>query len=103
MRFGSAALATERVDRKLAAILVADVAGYSRLMGTNEEGTHERLKAHFRQLMIRNSTSTAAGSSRTLVTASSQNFRAWSTRFGVLPRSSARWSTVKPKWSRTGG
>jgi adenylate cyclase len=35
---------------RLAAILAADVAGYSRLMGADEEGTHERLKAHFRQL-----------------------------------------------------
>jgi len=31
------------VERKLAAILAADVAGYSRLMGSDEEGTHERL------------------------------------------------------------
>ena len=37
--------------RRLAAILAADVAGYSRLMGANEEGTHERLKAHFGQLV----------------------------------------------------
>ena len=37
--------------RRLAAILAADVAGYSRLMGTNEEGTHERLKAHLAQLV----------------------------------------------------
>jgi adenylate cyclase len=51
MRFGSAALATERVERRLAAILAADVVGYSRLMGADEEGTHERLKAHFRQLI----------------------------------------------------
>ena len=29
--------------RKLTAILAADVAGYSRLMGADEEGTHERL------------------------------------------------------------
>ena len=34
--------------RRLAAILAADVAGYSRLMGADEEGTHERLKAHLR-------------------------------------------------------
>jgi class 3 adenylate cyclase len=32
--------------RRLTAILAADVAGYSRLMGADEEGTHERLKAH---------------------------------------------------------
>ena len=35
--------------RRLAAILAADVAGYSRLMGVDEEGTLERLKAHRRQ------------------------------------------------------
>jgi TolB-like protein/class 3 adenylate cyclase len=37
--------------RRLAAILAADVAGYSRLMGEDEEGTHERLQAHFGQLV----------------------------------------------------
>jgi len=37
--------------RRLTAILAADVAGYSRLMGANEEGTHERLKAHLRELV----------------------------------------------------
>jgi len=37
--------------RRLAAILAADVAGYSRLMGQDEEGTHERLKAHFGELV----------------------------------------------------
>jgi class 3 adenylate cyclase len=36
---------------RLAAILAADVAGYSRLMGADEEGTHERLKTHLRQLI----------------------------------------------------
>jgi adenylate cyclase len=37
--------------RRLAAILAADVAGYSRLMGAEEEGTHERLKAVRRELI----------------------------------------------------
>ena len=37
--------------RRLAAILAADVAGYSRLMGADEEGTHERLRAHLRELV----------------------------------------------------
>jgi adenylate cyclase len=41
----------QSVERRLAAILAADVAGYSRLMGADEEGTHERLKAHFRELV----------------------------------------------------
>ena len=40
-----------RVERRLAAILAVDVAGYSRLIGADEEGTHERLKAHFAELV----------------------------------------------------
>jgi adenylate cyclase len=36
--------------RRLTAILAADVAGYSRLMGADEEGTHERLRANIGQL-----------------------------------------------------
>jgi len=37
--------------RRLAAVLAADVAGYSRLMGRNEEGTLEQLMAHRRALV----------------------------------------------------
>jgi adenylate cyclase len=37
--------------RRLTAILAADVAGYSRLMGADEEGPHERVKAHLGQLV----------------------------------------------------
>ena len=37
--------------RRLTAILAADVAGYSRLMGADEERTHERLQAHLRELV----------------------------------------------------
>jgi adenylate cyclase len=37
--------------RRLAAILAADVAGCSRLMGEDEEGTHERLRAHLSELV----------------------------------------------------
>src|SRR5215831_11191747 len=40
-----------RVERRLAAILAADVAGYSRLMGADEEGTLARLKAHRSELI----------------------------------------------------
>src|SRR5712691_10476677 len=38
------ALASERVERRLTAILAADVVGYSRLTGIDEEGTHVQLK-----------------------------------------------------------
>ena len=42
---------TERVERRLAAILAADVAGYSRLMGADEGATLRQLKAHRRALV----------------------------------------------------
>jgi TolB-like protein/class 3 adenylate cyclase len=41
----------QRVERKLAAVLVADVAGYSRLMELDEEGTHRRLSVLQRELI----------------------------------------------------
>jgi class 3 adenylate cyclase/pimeloyl-ACP methyl ester carboxylesterase len=41
----------ERVERRLAAILAADVAGYSRLMGVDEEGTLAALKGHRREVL----------------------------------------------------
>ena len=44
-------MATTTATRRLAAILAADVVGYSRLMGADEEGTHERLKAHLREVV----------------------------------------------------
>jgi TolB-like protein/class 3 adenylate cyclase/tetratricopeptide (TPR) repeat protein len=44
-------MAEARVERRLAAVLAADVAGYSRLMGTDEEGTLAALKAYRRELI----------------------------------------------------
>ena len=44
-------MAEARVERRLAAILAADVAGYSRLMGADEEGTLAALKAHRREIV----------------------------------------------------
>jgi len=44
-------VSAERVERRLAAILAADVAGYSRLMGEDETGTLARLKAPRRELI----------------------------------------------------
>ena len=43
-------MAAERAERRLAAVLAADVAGYSRLMGADEEGTLAALKAIRREL-----------------------------------------------------
>jgi TolB-like protein len=44
-------LTREHLVRRLAAIFAADVAGYSRLTGMDEEGTHVRLKEHLRVLI----------------------------------------------------
>ena len=44
-------MAEERLQRRLAAILSADVAGYSRLMGIDEAGTLARLKTLRRELI----------------------------------------------------
>ena len=48
---GSRGATAATATRRLAAILAADVAGYSRLMGADEEGTLNRLKAHRRELV----------------------------------------------------
>ncbi len=39
-------MADRRINRKLAAILAADVVGYSRMMGADEAGTLAALKRH---------------------------------------------------------
>src|SRR5262245_22500625 len=41
----------DRVDRRLAAILAGDIAGYSRLMRADEEGTLRQRKGHRRELV----------------------------------------------------
>src|SRR3989440_6417976 len=41
----------DRVERRLSAVLAADVAGYSRLTGLDEEGTHAQLQDHLRVLV----------------------------------------------------
>jgi TolB-like protein/class 3 adenylate cyclase/Tfp pilus assembly protein PilF len=45
------AVKVEHVERKLTTVLAADVAGYSRLMGADEEGTLARLKTLRRELI----------------------------------------------------
>ena len=44
-------MSTAPLDRRLAAIVAADVAGYSRLMGVDEKRTHLALKAHRKELI----------------------------------------------------
>jgi adenylate cyclase len=44
-------MAQDRVERRLSAILAADVAGFSRLMGMDEQSTLAQLRAHRRELI----------------------------------------------------
>jgi len=44
-------MAEQRVERRLSAILAGDVAGYSRLMGADEEGTLARMNTHRREFL----------------------------------------------------
>ena len=50
-----------REQRKLAAILAADVVGYSRLMGRDESGTLARLREHRKERLEPTLARTAAG------------------------------------------
>src|SRR5262245_14170677 len=45
------AVASEEIERRLVAILMADVAGYSRLIGIDDEGTLAQLNAHHAELI----------------------------------------------------
>ena len=85
-------------SRRLSAILAADVAGYSRLMGADEERTHERLKAHRRQVVDpKIKEHTTVESSRPPATGCSRNFLALWMRSAVRSRCSGRWSTGMPR------
>ena len=93
-------MAEARVERRLAAILAADVAGYSRLMGVNEEGTLATLKAHRRELfdpkMPRRRSRSSGGSKKpkpqrhefwnyNLHSGTAGTFPAWIARRRLLP------------------
>ena len=88
-------MTTERVDRRLAAVLAADVAGYSRLMGANEEDTLARLKA-VRNILVE----PAITSHRGRIVKTTGDGRWWSLpapmRCAVRLKSSAAWPSRPP-------
>ena len=90
-------MAAARVERRLAAILAADVVGYSRLMEADEAGTFARLKA-LRAGADRAdpARSTAAASSTSRATAPSSSSAASSTRSRPRSRSSGRCRRARP-------
>ena len=81
-------MALEHVERKLAAILAADVAGYSRLTGADEEGTMRRLRA-LRAELIDPAIQTHRGHIvKTMGDGFLVEFQAWSTPCAVFLKSS---------------
>ena len=82
-------MAEARVERRLAAILAADVAGYSRLMGVNEEGTLATLKAHRRELFDPRLPSISGRIVKTTGDGASSSLQARSMRCAAQPKFSA--------------
>ena len=100
---GASRMSEQRVERRLAAILAVDVAGYSRLMGEDEEGTRAACVQFDVNWAIPRSPSTAVASSRRRATVSSSNSPVWLTPCDVPSRCSAKWSTAMPPCRRPGG
>ena len=92
---GRAARMTEQ--RRLAAIVSADVAGYSRLMGRDESGTLAALKA-LRQEVVDPAIAMHGGRIvKTTATACCWSSRAWSMRCAARSRCRRRWPTAPPR------
>jgi class 3 adenylate cyclase len=94
---------TQRVERRLAAILAADVANYSRLMGADEEGTLARLKALRRELADPKIKEHRGRIVKTRATASSSSLPASSTQSVARSKCSARWQSETPVCRRMAG
>ena len=73
-----------RVERRLSAILAADVAGYSRLMHSDEEATHAKLAALLTDAVNPAIAEHGGRIVKNLATGSWRSFQARSKRFGLL-------------------
>src|SRR5258705_11517182 len=98
-----ATLSSEHVERRLAAILAADVAGSCRLIGVDEEGTLARLKALRRTLFDPKITGHHQQSSSIPGTALLPSSPAWSTPCDVPTKFNAAWPNKISTCRRTGG
>ena len=87
--------------RRLAAILAADVAGYSRLMGADEEGTLERLKALRRELLDPKIAEHKGRIVKTTGDGLLVEFPAWSMRSAARSQCSRRCPSGTPASGRT--
>ena len=82
---GRSTLSKERIQWRLVAILAEDVAGCSRLMGLDEEGTLAALKGHMHAVVDPKSSNIVAASSRRRAMASWLSLQASSTQYAALP------------------
>ena len=89
--------------RRLAAILAADVAGYSRLMGADEEGTHERLQSLLQKLVNQKLSEHRGRIVKNTGDGFLAEFPSVVMPSAVPWRSSAKWLTVSPRCPRSGG
>ena len=87
---------SDRVERRLAAVMAADIAGYSRLMGADEEGTLAALKAIRRELGDPKIKEHRGRIVKTTGEGCSSSSPASSTRCAARSRCSARWPSATP-------
>ena len=91
-----------RVERRLAAILAADVVGYSRLMGADEEGTLAALRSIRRELSDPKIAEHHGRIVKTTGDGLLAEFQASSTRYGAPWRCKGRWPSALPAYRPTG-
>ncbi len=96
-------MADERVQRRLAAILAADVVGYSRLMEQDETGTLARLKSLRSEVFDPRTKQFDGRIFKTTGTARWPSSAAPSTRSNARSRFSARWRGAMPNCRRNSG
>ena len=89
----------ERVERRLAAVLAADVAGYSRLMGADEVGTARTLREH---RAVTDALVAKHGGRIVKTTGDGVLLELWSMRSNVRSRGRLQWrnaTTASPRTS----
>ena len=93
-------MAEARAQRRLSAILAGDIAGYSRLMGADEEGTLATLKAHRGEFIDPTIAQHRGRIVKTTGDGTLSNFRVPWTRSDARSRSNAGWQNVIPPSQR---
>ena len=97
-------MAEDRVDRRLAAIWAGDIAGYSRLMGVDEEGTLRQLKAHRKELVDPKITEHRGRIVKTTGDGMLVEFvSVWSMPCAAPSTFSVAWPSAMPVYRRTNG